>query len=82
MTKQWTTVKITAEQQALIKKIIKELPELGYKSVGDFVADAIRELIVELRKQKIGEKELLRIKKEPRASPDQEPDLADPRSPH
>jgi len=41
-TKGWTTISFPKEMVEKIKKIIKEHPELGYKSVSDFIIDAIR----------------------------------------
>jgi hypothetical protein len=60
----WTTVKITEAQQALIKKLIVDHPEFGYKSVGDFVAEAIRLRMGELRKEINEEKEKVPLAEE------------------
>lgn len=48
----WANVKITESQQKAIQEIIQLYPELGYKSVGDFVADSIRQRIEEINKYK------------------------------
>ena len=38
----WKSVNIPEEMLAEIKKIIKKRPELGYRSITDFVSAAIR----------------------------------------
>ena len=53
MSTQWITVKLAQAQRDAIKQFIEGRPELGYKSVGDFVADAVRRRLEEFNRLKI-----------------------------
>jgi 6-phosphogluconate dehydrogenase len=41
----WKTTALPSELVEIIEKILKEHPELGYKSVAEFVKDAVRRRI-------------------------------------
>jgi len=44
----YTTISLPTELHDLVKKIIKEHPELGYKSVAEVCKDGLREKVVEM----------------------------------
>ena len=44
----WKSISIPEEMKAEIERVIKERPELGYKSIAGFIADAIRKNLKEL----------------------------------
>ncbi|MEM2677560.1 MAG: hypothetical protein QXU62_02860 [Thermofilaceae archaeon] len=46
----WRSVAIPVEMAERIQKIIESRPELGYRSVADFVIDAVRRRLEELSK--------------------------------
>ncbi|MEA2054353.1 MAG: ribbon-helix-helix domain-containing protein [Candidatus Thermoplasmatota archaeon] len=48
----YTTVSLPTELHDLVKKIIKENPELGYKSVAEVCKDGLREKIMEMMNNK------------------------------
>jgi len=64
------------EQFIIIKKYY------GIKSNADTIRLLITEKYREIKHAQLVEGKKVKLKKESRASPDQEPDLADPRSPH
>ena len=45
----YTTVSISEEMAQEIEKFMREHPELGYTSVGEFVREAIRQRIKEIK---------------------------------
>ncbi len=55
------TVKLSVAQRDVIMQFIKKYPELGYKSYADFVADAVREKFLELKREVREEEERVPI---------------------
>ena len=48
----YTTISLPTELHDLVKKIIKEHPELGYKSVAEVCKDGLREKLKEMMSNK------------------------------
>jgi Arc/MetJ-type ribon-helix-helix transcriptional regulator len=46
----WRTISLRVELVEKIEKLIESRPDLGYSSVADFVADAVRRRLEELSK--------------------------------
>ncbi|RJX15335.1 CopG family transcriptional regulator [Candidatus Bathyarchaeota archaeon] len=51
MSEKWRKISIRNELIEEIERIIKNFKHLGYRNVPDFIADAVRRRIEELRKE-------------------------------
>lgn len=50
MAERWRSISLRKELVQLIEQIIKRRPELGYASISDFITDAVRRRVEEIRK--------------------------------
>jgi len=48
--KGWKSISIPVEMVARIQRVIENRPDLGYRSVADFIIDAIRRRLEEISK--------------------------------